>query len=174
MENKEEFIEEMRETFKKFLENTYNTFSDEMREVFKEYLDNIDITFVIQEFMERASFEEEVFNRLIDKILNQAKDSKADKIFIKKEVITEGFQNITLERRYNSDLEAILDKMHHYWYVKNGILNDKMLERALVHLMRKHNPFINKEIVDSMKKEAEKKGYDLQHEVFDMKLENDE
>lgn len=94
-----------------------------------------------------------------------------DKIFIKSEEVINGFQNIILGKHYESDLDAILDMMDLYFSRK--ILTDKMMGVALRDLKRKQNPFIDKKIVDSMKKRAEEQGYTLSHEVFDIKLKND-
>ncbi|MCP6718909.1 MAG: hypothetical protein KJI71_01575 [Patescibacteria group bacterium] len=94
-----------------------------------------------------------------------------NKISIKSEEIGKGFQNITLDRRYESNLDAILDMLDHYFARK--LITNTMMGKALRLLKRKQNPFINKEFLDSMKKRAEKQGHVLAHEVFEIKLKND-
>ena len=78
----------------------------------------------------------------------------------------------TKKRPYEADLDAILERLNHYWYVK-GILNDKMMSKALILLGRTQNPFLNTEISDSIKKKAEESNYTLKHDVFNFKLKND-
>jgi len=75
----------------------------------------------------------------------------------------------------DENVKAILDMIHHYWWVK-GIIDADHLAKALRLFRDGNNPFLNKDILSNMNDLILKnypKGYQLSHEVFSIKLEND-
>jgi len=76
-----------------------------------------------------------------------------------------------IDKEFNN-IRSILDMIHHY-YIMKGILDIEMLEKALLLVSRGKNPFINDKFIEQMKK-RKKPNYILSHEVFQIRLRNDE
>ena len=70
------------------------------------------------------------------------------------------------------DRFQVIDMLRHYWYVK-GLISDKLMEECLSILSFDKNPFLNKEILDTINKKSDEMDYYLSSSIFSIKLEGD-
>lgn len=71
-----------------------------------------------------------------------------------------------------NDRFQVFHALSHYWYAKK-LISDKVMDRCLSLLSCDKNPFLNKEILEQLQKEADKKNYVLSHSAFSIKFEGD-